>query len=86
MAPFLREPEDRGHQVYLTGKARTTELHLKKMTNRMREEFTTAMEKEWKGFLSYDAICPLTEEELEQVHSGEVKPVQMRWVLTDKNE
>ena len=82
----LQEFYDDEPSVFLTGRARTREFKYREMDKTTRDTFHKAMTQEWTSFQNFDALRPLTQEEIAYVKEHDITPTKMRWVLTDKNE
>ena len=82
----LQEPYEDEPSVFLTGRARAREFKYREMGKPTKNLFHKAMTQEWTSFQNFDALRPLTKEEINYVKKHNVTPTKMRWVLTDKNE
>ena len=82
----LQEPYEDEPSVFLTGRARAREFRYREMDKDTRNSFHKAMTQEWTSFQNFDALRPLTQEEIAYVKEHNIMPTKMRWVLMDKNE
>ena len=75
-------------QVLLVGRARSKEIKMKDLNIKQREAVRKAMGDEWQKWVNFTATQALSEDEfarLQREHPANARPVDTRWVLTEKS-
>ena len=75
-------------QVLLVGRARAKEIKMKDLNLEQRKAVRSAMAEEWQKWTNFTATQTLTEDEFAQLqrdHPANARPIDTRWVLTEKS-